>query len=261
MKLSSQDVVTWIQADYWPQALWGFDNGIGFGKCMCVVSKMNLTWLAASGISELPRSAADILYKLFPLSWYIKQLCSAAKELIWSCLRKCDKLMESFPFSFRLWDDLSALCGKFCFFYSVVLIMRTQIYLQMLFPGFHAGKFWFHGVFSNLRIKLLFTLRSWNQSIHYLRTLQWERKAEEWHGGNSESCKVSMPRILGMSVTCSGGELWECISSLDHFQFLWKVISHLGAAAVGHSKVAHFGAVWTLGEASFFWPLKCLNAL
>lgn len=51
----------------------------------------------------------------------------------------------------------------------------------------------------------------------------------------NESCRVSMPRILGMSVTWSGDELWECISSLDHFQFLWKVISNLGAAAVGFS--------------------------
>lgn len=105
----------------WFLTSWGFDNGLGFGKCMekecsCLVSKGNLTWLAASGISELPRGAADILHKLFPLSWYIKQLCSAAKKLIWSCLRNCDKLVESFPFSFRLRDDFSALCGKFCFF-------------------------------------------------------------------------------------------------------------------------------------------------
>lgn len=42
------------------------------------------------------------------------------------------------------------------------------------------------------------------------------RKAEEWHGGSSESCKVSMPRALGMSVTCSGDELWECISRECH---------------------------------------------
>lgn len=131
-------------------------------ECMCVVSKVNLTWLAASGISELPRGAADILYKLFPLSWYIKQLCSAAKKLIWSSLRKCDKLMESFPFSFRLWDDLSALCGKFCFFYSVVLIMRTQIYLQIFFPEFHAGKKLISWSFQ----------QSWNKVAFYFEELE-----------------------------------------------------------------------------------------
>lgn len=164
-------------------------------ECTWLVSKVSLTCLAASGISALPHGTADILYKLFPLSWYIKQLCSAAKKLIWSCLRKCDRLLESF--SFRLWDDLSALCGKSCFFILVVLIMRTQMYLQILFPGFYAKRKRFHGAFSKLGIKLLFILRGWNQSVHYLRTLQGGEKLRSGMVGAMNPAEFPCPESMG----------------------------------------------------------------
>lgn len=229
MKVSSEDVVTWIQADFWPQAWWGFDNGLGSGKCMekeCtwLLSKVSLTCLAASGISALPCSAADILYKLFPLSWYIKQLCSAAKKLLWSCLRKCDRLMESFPFSFRLWDDLSALCGKSCFFIWLCSWWEHKFICKSSSQGFMLEKNWFNGVFSNLGIKLLFILRGWNQSVHYLRTLQ---RGEKLRSG-------MVGAVNAAEFPCPGSLVWVWpvlgMSSGVHFQRMpaWIISSSSG---------------------------------